>query len=159
MTSKVVDVMVDGGKASAGPPLGPALGPTGVNINEVINEINKKTADFAGMKIPVKIIIDTDTKKFDVTVGLPPTSVLIKKELGIEKGTKDGSVIGNMTFDQLIKIAKMKMDSLLANDIRGAVKEILGTCKTMGVTVEGVSAKEMTRKIDNGEFDDKFKNE
>lgn len=158
MTSKqTVDVMVDGGKASAGPPLGPALGPTGVNINEVINEINKKTADFAGMKIPVKVIIDTDTKNFEVTVGSPPTSALIKKEAGIEKGTQDGSVVGNLTFDHLMKIVNMKRDSLLANDLRGAVKEILGTCRTMGVTIEGIPAKEMRGEIDNGKFDDKIK--
>ena len=74
--------------ATAGPPLGPALGPLGINIMNVIKAINDKTKDFEGMKVPVKVIVDTATKDFEITVGTPPTSALIKGELGSEKGSQ-----------------------------------------------------------------------
>ena len=83
---KIINAIVDGGKATAGPPLGPALGPLGVNAGQVIAKINEATKDFAGMKVPVKVIVDTETKEFRVEVGTPPTAELIKKEAKIEKG-------------------------------------------------------------------------
>jgi len=79
MPKQTVDAMVEGGKATAAPPLGPALGPLGVNIGQVISEINKKTADFKGVQVPVKIIVDED-KNVTITVGTPPASALIKQE-------------------------------------------------------------------------------
>ena len=154
---QTIDLLVDGGKASAGPPLGPALGPTGVKVNEVVNAINEKTASYGGMKVPVKVVIDISTKKFDIVLGSPPTSALIKKECGILKGTNDGSVVGNITFDQLMKIVNMKKDEFLANDLKGAVKEVLGTCRSLGVTIDSISAKDLTSAINDGKFDDKFK--
>ncbi|MEK6939213.1 MAG: 50S ribosomal protein L11, partial [Nanoarchaeota archaeon] len=84
MVKQVVETMVEGGKATAAPPLGPALGPTGLNIGQVVMEINKKTADLKGMQVPVKVIVDTDTKTFTIEIGTPPASALIKKEAGIE---------------------------------------------------------------------------
>ncbi|HIE34016.1 MAG TPA: 50S ribosomal protein L11, partial [Candidatus Altiarchaeales archaeon] len=89
MAKTTIEVLVEGGKASGGPPLGPAIGPLGLNINEVVNTINQKTAEFEGMKIPVKVTVDTDTKEYAISVGSPPTSALIKKELGLEKATGD----------------------------------------------------------------------
>ena len=83
--AQTVDALVEGGKASAAPPLGPALGPLGVNIGQVVAEINKKTADFKGMQVPVKVIIDTDTKEFEIKIGTPPAAELIKQEAGIKK--------------------------------------------------------------------------
>lgn len=156
MAKDTIETMVEAGNASAGPPLGPALGPSGININEVIKSINEKTSDFTGMKIPVKVIIDTETKNFEVKVGSPPTSALIKKELSLEKGTQDGTIVGNLGFDQLMKIVNMKKDSLLANDVKTAVKEVAGTCLSLGVTIEGMPAKDFTSKLDSGKFDDRF---
>ena len=86
---ETIEALVDGGKASAGPPLGPALGPLGVNIGAIVGEINNKTKNFDGMKVPVKIIVDEKTKEFTITIGTPPTSALILKELGIEKGGQE----------------------------------------------------------------------
>ncbi len=86
-----IEALVDGGKASAGPPLGPALGPLGVNIGQIVSEINKKTKDFAGMKVPVVIIVDPKTKDFTITVGTPPASSLIKQELGVDTAPGDDS--------------------------------------------------------------------
>jgi len=79
-----IKALVDGGKASAGPPLGPALGPLGVNIIQIVNTINDKTKQFEGMKVPVKVIVDPKTKKFEVEVGTPPASSLILNELKLE---------------------------------------------------------------------------
>lgn len=150
---KVISAMVEGGKASAGPPLGPALGPLGVNIGEVINQINEKTRDFKGMTVPVKVIVDTQTKEVRVEVGSPPTSALIKKELGIEKalGNREGE-LPNLSFEQVVKIAKMKRENMLANSLKSAVKEVLGTCVSMGVLVDGKDPREIQRLIDQGEY-------
>lgn len=152
-----IDILVDGGAATGGPPLGPALGPTGINVKNVVDEINKKTADYMGMKVPVKILIDGPTKTFEVKVGSPPTSALIKKEIGIEKGTKDNSVVGDISFDKVVEIAKKKRDSLLAKDLKGAVKEVVGVCKTLGVNIEGMPPKEVNVSIDSGSYDDKLR--
>ena len=156
--TETIEALVDGGKASAGPPLGPALGPLGVNIMQVINTINEKTKEFDGMKVPVKVAVDPKTKNFEVTVGTPPASSLILNELGLEKGSGKASShkVGNLTVDQAIKIAKMKYDNLLGNDLKMKTKEIIGTCISMGVTVEGKKPQEIQQAISNGEFDAKF---
>jgi large subunit ribosomal protein L11 len=153
-----IDAMVEGGKASAGPPLGPALGPLGIKIDRVISAINEKTKDFDGMTVPVKVIVDPSTKEFDIEVGSPPTSALVKKELGIEKGS--GSVreeiAGDLSMEGAIKIADMKRDDMLAKEIKARVKEVLGTCVSMGITVDGKSAKDVQAEIDRGVYDDKL---
>ncbi|HLC97711.1 MAG TPA: 50S ribosomal protein L11, partial [Candidatus Nanoarchaeia archaeon] len=89
MVLQTVEIMVEGGKATAAPPLGPALGPTGVNIGQVVMEINKKTADLKGMQVPVKVTVNTETKEFSIVIGTPPAAALIKKEAGIEKGASN----------------------------------------------------------------------
>src|SRR2546428_13731822 len=83
---KSVSALVSGGEASAGPPLGPSLGPMGVNVLQAVNTINEKTKDFPGMKVPVKVEDDSEAKKFTVEVGIPPTAALVAKEAGIPKG-------------------------------------------------------------------------
>ncbi|MFH0860937.1 MAG: 50S ribosomal protein L11 [Candidatus Altiarchaeota archaeon] len=158
MAEQTIEVLVDGGNANPGPPLGPALGPMGVNTAQVVKAINEKTKGYAGMKVPVKVKVDTSTKSFEVTVGSPPTSALIKKEIGLEKGTKDGQPVGDITLEKVIGIAKLKRDSLLAKDLKAATKEIVGVCKTLGVTVDGKSPKEVTAAIAKGEYDTSFKN-
>ncbi len=157
MPETVVEALVEGGKASAGPPLGPALGPLKLNIGEVIKAINEKTKDFAGMQVPVKVIVDTSTKEFRIEVGSPPTSALIKKELGLEKGGQDQkNKVGNLTMDQVVKIARMKKDNMLAQSLKAAAKEVIGTALSMGVTIEGKDPREVQKEIDEGKWDDKF---
>jgi large subunit ribosomal protein L11 len=155
---QVIEALVEGGKASAGPPLGPALGPAGVNIGRVVEVINEKTKDFKGMKVPVKVIVDPSTKDFEIEVGSPPTSALILKELGVEKGSGDAkeNIVGDLSFEAVKKIAKMKRGSMLASDLKAAVKEVLGVCVSMGVTVEGKLAKEVQKEISQGLYDDKL---
>ena len=156
--AETVKALVDGGKASAGPPLGPALGPLGVNIMQIINMINDKTKQFQGMKVPVTVKVDPKTKKFDVEVGTPPASSLIVHELKIEKGSGKPSInkVGNLTVDQAIKVAKMKSDNLLGKNLKKKTKEIIGTCVSMGVTVEGKTPQEIQKAIDDGVYDAKF---
>jgi large subunit ribosomal protein L11 len=150
-----LEVLVDGGKATPGPPLGPALGPLGVNIVEILKAINEKTKSFEGMKVPVILIVDPKTKAFTIEVGTPPTSALILKELKIEKGSGDAGKtrVGNLTLAQAIRVANMKADATLAKSLKARVLEVVGTCVSMGVTVEGKPAKEFSKEIQAGKYD------
>jgi large subunit ribosomal protein L11 len=154
-----ISALVDGGEASGGPPLGPSLGPLGVNITAVINAINERTKDFKGMKVPVKVIVDPSTKDFEIEVGTPPTSALIKKELGIEKGSGEPrtTVVGDLSLEAAVKIARMKRASMLAASLKSAVMEVLGACVSMGITIEGKPAKEAQREIAAGTHDEILK--
>lgn len=151
---QTIEQLVEGGKATAAPPLGPALGPMGVNIGEVVAEINKKTEGFKGMQVPVKVNVDTETKEFSVEVGTPPASALIKKEANVEKGSGNPLVdkIADLKIEQVIKISKMKEDALLGKDNFSRVKEVCGTCNSMGVMVEGKPASETIKDINEGKF-------
>jgi large subunit ribosomal protein L11 len=154
--SKSISALVTGGEASAGPPLGPALGPMGINVLQVVNTINDKTKDFSGMKVPVKVEVDPDTKKFTVEVGVPPTAALINKEAGVGKGSGAAgtAVAGNIDIESAIKIAKMKIDSSYARDIEGALKEVIGTCLSSGIQVENKPAKEVYDDIKTGKYNE-----
>ncbi len=158
---KVVETLVSGGQATAGPPLGPALGPLGVNVLAIVNEINEVTEKYSGMKVPVKIIIDAETKEFEVSVGTPTTSALIVSELGIEKGSGAPKTekVGDLSPAQIVRIAKIKGSKLLARSLRAAVKEVLGSCVSIGVTVEDKDPREVQREIDEGKHDDLFEEE
>jgi len=158
MAKTTIESLVDGGKASAGPPLGPTLGPLGVNIGKIIEEINKKTKDFEGMKVPVKIIVD-EKKNFEIVVGTPPTSSLILKELNLEKGSqKPGSeIVGDMSIEKVLKIAKMKREGMLSEDIKSNVKEVLGTCLSAGVSVDGKNPKQVIEEIDEGKYEESIR--
>ena len=155
---KIVNALVSGGEASAGPPLGPALGPLGINILQVVNTINEKTKDFQGMKVPVKVEVDSDTKKFTVEVGIPPTAALIFKESGINKGsgTAGTNFVGNISMDSVVKIAKMKMDISYAQDVKSTAKEIIGSCLSLGIKVEDKVAKDVYADVTAGKYDSLF---
>jgi large subunit ribosomal protein L11 len=155
---KIVDLLVSGGQATAGPPLGPALGPLGVNTMAVVTKINELTKDYAGMKVPVKVAVDVENKTFEVTVGTPTASALIVSELKIEKGsgTPNTEKVGDLTMEQVVRIAKVKHPQLLASTLKGATKEVLGTCVSMGVTVEGKDPREVQIEIDQGNYEELF---
>jgi large subunit ribosomal protein L11 len=155
---KVVELLVSGGQANAGPPLGPALGPLGVNIVAIVTKINELTKDYAGMRVPVKITVNTEDKTFDVTVGTPTASALIIAELKVEKGsgTPNTVKIGNLSMEQMVRIAKIKAPQLLATNIKDATKELLGTCVSLGVTAEGKDPREVQKEIDAGNYDSLF---
>lgn len=153
-----LEVLVDGGKATPGPPLGPALGPLGVNVIQVVGAINEKTKAFVGMKVPVTLMIDPKTKAFEIKVGTPPTTALIMKELGLEKGSgkPNSDFVGNLTVKQVNRIGEMKKDSMLAKDKRGRFREVVGTCVSMGVTVDGKDPRKVIADIDAGEYQGLF---
>jgi large subunit ribosomal protein L11 len=152
---KVVEALVNGGQATAGPPLGPALGPLGVNVLAIVNKINEVTQDFSGMKVPVKVSVNTETKEFEVSVGTPTTSALLVSELGITKGSgvPNTEKVGDLTMEQVMKIARMKRADVLGRDMKAAVKEVLGTGVSMGVTVLGKDPREIQKEIDEGKHD------
>jgi large subunit ribosomal protein L11 len=156
---KIVETLVSGGQATAGPPLGPALGPLGLNVLAVVKKINELTASYAGMKVPVKVSVDTETKAFEVSVGVPTVSALIVKELGITKGsgTPKATKVGNLTFEQLIRVTKLKEGELLSKTFKGAVKEVAGTCVSIGITIDGKEPRDVQKAIDEGVYD-KFLN-
>ncbi|MBU1201855.1 MAG: 50S ribosomal protein L11 [Nanoarchaeota archaeon] len=158
MAKQKIQVLIEGGKATAAPPLGPALGPLGVNIGQVIAEINKKTDSFKGMQVPVTVEVDPSTKAFSISVGTPPASALILKEAGVQKGSgrPQEELVADLVIEQIIKIAKMKEDALLGKTLKDKVKEIVGTCNSMGVKVEGVKASEAIKLINKGDFDEQI---
>ncbi|MDP7982553.1 MAG: 50S ribosomal protein L11 [Conexivisphaera sp.] len=152
---KTFSFIVDGGQATGGPPIGPALGPLGVNIMQIVKKINELTADFHGMKVPVKVHVDQDTKEFDVEVGVPTTTALLAKEAGIEKGSSQAGkeFVGNVAFARVVSIAKLKQPEMNASSLKAAVKEVIGTCTSMGLKVEGKPPKEVIKEVDEGKWD------
>ncbi len=158
MAKETIEILIDGGKATPGPPLGPAIGPLGINMMQVVEQINQKTADFEGMKVPVKVIVDVGTKEFEIKVGTPPTTALILDELNIEKGSQDPGLdkVADLTVEQALKIARMKFDALLSNDYKNAAKEVIGTCVSMGITVEGKDPREVQQEIEQGNYDEQL---
>ncbi len=153
-----ISTLVTGGQASAGPPLGPALGPLGVNIMEVINAINDKTKDFEGMKVPVTVSVDPDSKKWDIEIGIPSASALILKEAGIQKGsgTSGTDWVADIGIDAILKVAKTKSDASYASSIKSVAKSVIGTCVSLGIKIEGKTPKEITVEINDGKWDEKF---
>ena len=145
MSEEIIDLMVEGGKAVASPAMAQQLGPMKINISDVIGNINDKTKDFSGMKVPVKVIVDTDTKDVNLTIGTPPTSELIKKELKIDKASDqpDKSKVGNLGIEQIIKISNMKKDSMITSNLRATAQSVIGTCNSLGVLVEGINGKDI----------------
>ena len=158
MAKQTVETLIEGGKATAAPPLGPALGPTGVNIGQVVAEINKKTAYLKCIQVPVKVIVDTEEKTFTIEIGTPPAAALIKKEAGIKKGSGNPLTdkVADLLIEQVIKVAKAKSDALLGSDLKAKVREIVGTCQSMGVLVEGMPAPDALKAIAEGKFDEKI---
>jgi len=161
MSNEKVEVMVEGGKATAGPAMGQAFGSLGVNIQDILAKINEKTVDFKGMKVPVTVIVDTDDKSFDLEIGTPPVSELIKKELSIQKGSGLQKIkkSANMAIEQVIKVAKMKTDSMLSKDLKASVKSVVGSCGPMGIVVEGKQLDVINKEIDEGKYDDQINSE
>jgi len=155
---QTISSLVTGGEASAGPPLGPALGPMGVNILQIISAINEKTKEFQGMKIPVTVVVDADTKKWEIEVGIPSASALLLKDAGIQKGsgTSGTEWVGEVSVDMIAKIAKVKLETSYASSLKSVAKQIVGTCVSLGIKVEGKTPKEFTAEIDEGKWDSKL---
>lgn len=166
MGKEKINLIVEGGKASPGPPLAPKVSPLGINVKLLVDDINKKTKDFAGIKVPVDIEINTETKTWTITVGTPPASQLLLKEIKAEKGSgsawKEGTegkpaVVGDATREIVVKVAKIKMESMGARTLKTAVKNVLGSCLSAGITVEGKNPKQATEDVNSGLWDSVIK--
>ncbi len=146
--------LVPGGKATPGPPIGPALGPLGINAGKVVADINKATAKFAGMMVPVILKIDPATKEYEIEIGTPYTSALALKKIGKEKGASNPGteVIGNMSLNDVVEIAKEKLPEMNTTSLRSAVLNVLGTLVSVGINVDGKSPKEVQQAIKRGEI-------
>ena len=156
-----IKILAEGGSMSPGPALSQKLGPAGINISEVISQVNEATKDFKGIKVPVELDVDTGTKTFKIEVFSPPASELIKKELGIEKGSgEQGKVkVANASIEQIISVAKQKMPGMLSRNLKSAVKNVVGTCVSLGILIENKLAKEIEQEIDAGKYDKEINEE
>jgi large subunit ribosomal protein L11 len=156
-----IKLLVEGGKMTPGPAVAQQLGPMGLNLGQIISDVNEKTAGFKGMNVPVVLDIDSDTKAVTITVLSPPTSELLKKEIGVDKGSaaRLKNRIGNLAFEQVISVALQKHDNMLSNEFVSSVKSVLGTCLTMGVLVDNHEIKEVMKDFDEGVYDAMIKAE
>jgi len=155
--AETIEVLVPGGQADPGPPLGPELGPTPVDVQAVVGEINDQTAAFDGTEVPVTIEYEEDGS-FTIEVGVPPTAELIKDEAGFETGSGEPheEFVADLSVEQITQIAEQKHPDLLSYDLENAAKEVVGTCVTLGVTIDGENPREFKQRIDDGEYDDVF---
>lgn len=135
--SAVVKLQINAGKATPAPPVGSALGPHGLNIQGFCKEFNERTAQQAGLVIPVVVTVFSD-RSFSFITKTPPAAVLIKKALGLESasGRPNTQKVGKLTRDQLKQIAELKMPDLNAASLETAMSMVAGTARSMGVTVE-----------------------
>ena len=150
-----IEILVPGGEADPGPPLGPELGPSPVDVQAVVQEINDETAAFDGTEVPVTIEYEADGS-FEIEVGVPPTAALIKDEAGFETGSGDPETnfVADLSIEQVKTIAEQKVSDLLSYEVKAAAKEVAGTCVSLGVTIEGEDARTFKQRVDDGEYDD-----
>lgn len=164
MSKEKLSVMVEAGNAEPGPAMGTKLGPLGVNIGQIIGKINQKTKKYEGMEVPVNIIVDTETKEFEIEVGTPSTSQLIlqkaKAEGGrtsqIEEGEELEKWVGELNLEDVVEIAKEKKKQSFSKDLKKVVKEVIGTCQSMGMKIEDKTPKEVTEEIKQGKHEEIF---
>ena len=150
-----IKILAEGGSMKPGPALSQKLGPAGIPLNKVIEEVNKATENFKGLKVPVELDVDLGTKTFEIQVFSPPASELVKRELGIQKGSgvQHKLQVANASIEQIINVAKTKTPGLLCKDLKSSVKTIVGTCGSLGVLIENKLAAEIERDIDEGVYD------
>ncbi|MCK5449971.1 50S ribosomal protein L11 [Candidatus Pacearchaeota archaeon] len=150
----LIKLLVEGGNMSPGPAVAQQLGPMGINMGQVISDVNEATSEFKGVTVPVHLTVDPKTKEFSIKVLSPPTSELIKKELKIEKasGARMKQRVGNFAIEQVISIAKSKHPSMLSNDLISTLKSIIGTCQALGVLIESKEPKEILEEISEGKY-------
>ena len=154
----IIKLLVEGGNMTPGPAVAQQLGPMGVNMGKVISDVNEATQEFKGVTLPVHLTINPETKEVSIKVLSPPTSELIKKELGIEKasGARLKQRVGNFAIEQVISVAKAKHDSMLSNSFIATLKSVLGTCQALGVLVENKEIKEVLKEIQEGKYSEEI---
>jgi large subunit ribosomal protein L11 len=206
---ETIDMLIEGGNAKPGPTTAPKLGMFKVNMGQLFDEINKETADYKGMSVPVKVLVNKKDGSYKFTVGTPPVASLLAKELGMKKiavkQTSEGNdeeepeekpkkkkketeeevdeegkkkltkkdkqvakkkeekkkvereIVADVKMEQIVKVARMKRPGMLSKTFKASVKEVVGSCVSMPVVVEGKSPKEVLVEIDEGKYDDLIK--
>ena len=156
-----IKLLTEGGNLVPNPGLSQKLGPIGLNINQVIQKINEVTSDFKGLKVPVELSVDPATKEFTIKVFSPPVSGLLKKELGIEKGSgaQKKIQVANASIEQIISVAKIKFSNMLSKDLKSAVKTVVGTCISLGILIENKTPREIEEEIEQGKYDEEINEE
>ena len=154
VAEEIIDMLVEGGKASPGPETAPKFAALKMNMGQVFDAVNEKTKGFVGMKVPVKVTVDKTTKEYKIEVGVPPVSQLLKKESGIAKGAGKHSeeTVGDISFDKVAEVSRMKFGDAK----KGHVKQVVGSALSMGLTIEGKSPKDIGNEIDEGKWDGKL---
>ncbi|MBU3913821.1 MAG: 50S ribosomal protein L11 [Nanoarchaeota archaeon] len=157
----IVKLIIEGGDMKPNASISQKLGPMGINIGKVIQDVNKETSGFKGMKVPVELDVNPKTKAFTIHVSSPPTAELLKKELGIElaSGTAKKNKVGNLAIEQVISIAKTKQANMTAASLKAAVKSTLGSCGSLGILVESKEAKETSNEVSEGKYDEEINSE
>lgn len=151
----IIKLLVDAGDMKPGPAIAQKLGPLGINIGKVIEEINKATSAFKGIKVPVNLDVNSKSKTFTAEVLTPPVAELLKKELGVEKGSSAPNKlkIVNASLEQIVSVTKIKQQGMLARDFKRALKSVLGSCISLGILVENKDPRDVTKELDkNKEF-------
>jgi large subunit ribosomal protein L11 len=156
-----IKLLIDGGSMKPGPAIAQQLGPLGINMGKVISDVNSATSNFKGMKVPVELNINEKTKSFTIKTFSPPTSELLKKELNLEKGTADHKKVkvGNASIEDVIKVTKIKFPDMLQKEFKSAVKSVLGTCTSIGILVENKEAKDLSKDVEEGAFENEIKSQ
>jgi len=156
-----IKLLVEGGSMKPGPTLSQKLGPIGINLNQVIQKVNEATKSFNGLKVPVELDVNPSTKDFEVKVFSPPVSELLKKELGLEKGSgvQKKMQVANASIEQIISVTKKKFNNLLSKDLKSALKTVVGTCGSLGILIENKFASEIEQEIDEGKYDKEIQEE
>ncbi|MFB6246836.1 MAG: 50S ribosomal protein L11 [Candidatus Pacearchaeota archaeon] len=156
-----INLLVEGGKMEPGPSLAQKVGPMGLNMGQIVQQVNDATKQFEGMKVPVMLEVDPNTKEVEVNVYSPPASELLKKEFAIDKGSGMQKKVytANASIEQMISIAKTKMPTLLDKELKSAVKSMVGTAGSLGIMIESKRAPEVEEEIDQGKYDEEIKNE
>jgi large subunit ribosomal protein L11 len=149
-----IKILTEGGAMKPGPALSQKLGPLGINISQVIQRVNEATSAFAGLKVPVELDVNPKTKNFEIRIFSPPVAELLKKELGITKGSGAHKKlqVANASIEQIILIAKTKSGNLLSKDLKSAVKTVVGTCNSLGILIDNKSPKIVESEIDEGKY-------
>jgi len=157
----IVKLLVEGGNMKPGPAISQKLGPMGINLGKVIQDVNKATESFKGLKVPVELDVDSATKDYTINISSPPVAELVKKELEIELGSGASKKlkVGNLAIEQIISIAKTKLPNMLAKDLKAAVKTVIGSCVSLGVLIENKEAKQVEEDVDKGVYDKEIKEE
>lgn len=158
MVWRTVRLKVKGASASPQPPVGPAIAQLGLDVNDVVSKINELTKHLKDIEVSVLLHVDTDTKNCRIEVKSPSSSSLLLKMAGVSGPSGDPAhkKVGNLSIEDVIKVALMKKNEMNSRSLKAAVKSLVSTASTIGLSIDGKSAKEVIKLIDEGFYDSFF---